>query len=46
MKFVHCKSRAEFREIAGFGWWKIINVEGGYIGFESKNEYLTWENQK
>ena len=46
MKVIHCKSRSEFVEAAGFDWAKIVKVEGGYIGFESMAEYKTWKAQK
>lgn len=25
---------------------KIVKVEGGYLAFETINEYKTWKNQK
>lgn len=46
MKFIHCKTKREFTEAAGFDWYKIIKVEGGYTGFNSRQEYQTWKNQK
>ncbi len=46
MKFIPCKTRKEFIAAAGFDWYKIVKVDGGYIGFNSVNEYKTWRNQK
>ena len=46
MKFIACKTKAEFTQAAGFDWAKIVKVDGGYIGFGSLREYETWKNQK
>lgn len=46
MKIVHCNTKSEFIEAAGFDWYKIKKVDGGYIGFNSKQEFDTWKNQK
>jgi hypothetical protein len=46
MKFIACNNKSEFVEAAGFDWYKILKVDGGYIGFTSQQEYQTWLNQK
>ena len=46
MKFIHCQTRGEFFEAAGRDWVKVIKVDGGYIGFNSMQEFKTWSNQK
>ena len=46
MKVIYCKTRTEFTEAAGYDWFKIVKVDGGYIGFDSEDEYRTWKGQK
>lgn len=45
-KFIACKSKKEFCEIAGHDWEKIVKVCGGYIGFETLDDYKVWMAQK
>lgn len=45
MKFIHCKTRQQFTDAAGFDWAKIVKVDGGYMGFNTIEEYKTWKAQ-
>ena len=45
MKFVPCNTRKEFLAAAGDDWYKVIKVEGGYLGFTTMVDYKTWRNQ-
>jgi hypothetical protein len=44
MRFIHCNTKKEFTEAAGFDWFKIVKVEGGYIGFNTQGDYMVWKN--
>ena len=46
MKFVACKSRQQFIAAAGADWYRIVKVDGGYMGFANVSEYKTWQAQK
>lgn len=46
MKLIYCKSKADFIESAGRDWYKIVKVDGGYIGFDNRTEYNVWRKQK
>lgn len=44
-KFFECETRYQAKK--GMPWAAVIaKVAGGYIGFESKDDYRTWKNQK
>jgi len=45
-KFVEAKTKAEAKQSAGFDWSKIVKVSGGYMMFETMDEYKTWKNQR
>lgn len=46
MKFTAKKTSADVVEAFGFDWYKIVKVDGGYMLFESREEYETWRRQK
>ena len=46
MKFIQKTSGEDAIEAYGFDWYKIIKVDGGYMLFESPQEYKVWKNQK
>ena len=46
MKFAQKTSRQDVVEAYGFDWYKIVKVDGGYMLFESQQEYKAWKNQK
>lgn len=39
------KTKKDAFQILGFDWAKIVKVCGGWIFFESMQEYKTWKNQ-
>ena len=40
-------SRAKaVKELSNYGVEKVVKVCGGYMGFETADEYKTWKNQK
>jgi len=41
----HAESLEQARDIANWAS-KIVEVEGGYMAFESFSDYETWENQR
>lgn len=46
MKYIQCKTKADFIKSVGFDWVKIVKTDNGYIGFNSLQEYKTWKAQK
>ena len=44
-QFTEAKTRKEAKEIMEWAE-RIVKVEGGYMGFESEQDYLIWKNQK
>ncbi len=46
IKFIHCNTRQEFYNAAGYNWYKVIKVESGQTGFEFVTDYNTWKKQK
>jgi hypothetical protein len=44
-EFIECASRETAKRRAPWAE-KIAKVEGGYMAFESSNDYATWKNQK
>ena len=44
-EFVEAKNRKEATHKAPWAA-KVIKVEGGYMAFESANDYETWKRQK
>ena len=45
-KFVQKAKKSDVTEAYGFDWYKIVKVEGGYMLFNSVNDYKTWKLQK
>lgn len=43
--FITCATRAAARNAMPWAA-KIIKVEGGYMGFESVDDYQIWQNQR
>jgi hypothetical protein len=43
--FIVCLSRREAQNAMPWAI-KIAKVDGGYMGFESIDDYITWKNQK
>jgi hypothetical protein len=43
--FLAVKTRKEAVDAAPWAE-KIVKVEGGYMAFESEDDYRTWKNQK
>lgn len=44
-KMIECKSRKTAKKMMPWAS-KIVKVDGGYMGFESIDDYRTWKNQK
>lgn len=44
-KFVQCKTKADVIEKYGHDWFKIIKVDGGYMLFDTRQDYQTWIKQ-
>ena len=44
-QFVEAKTRKQAQKICSWAE-KIVKVDGGYICFESYQDYLVWKNQK
>ena len=45
-KFVDAKNRAELAERVGRDWARVVKVEGGYMVFDTLDDYRTWKGQK
>lgn len=43
--FIECETREEAEAQAPWAC-EIVEVEGGFIAFESMTDWKTWENQK
>lgn len=46
VKFVQKAKKSDVIEAYGRDWYKIVKVEGGYMLFNSVNDYKTWKSQK
>jgi hypothetical protein len=46
MRFTESASRADALERAGRDWAKIVKVSGGWMFFESLEEWRRWKAQK
>ena len=46
MKFAQKTTRKDVIEAYGFDWYKILKVDGGYMLFESVQEYKMWKKQR
>lgn len=44
-EMIECKTRETAKRRAPWAA-KIVKVEGGYMAFESVNDYETWKRQK
>lgn len=44
--FFNVNTKKQAEKLALYSLYKIVKVEGGYLGFETYNDYKTWKNQK
>jgi hypothetical protein len=46
MKFIEADTREEALQRAGHDWAKIIKVSGGWMFFDTIDDYKMWRMQK
>jgi hypothetical protein len=46
MRFAEADTRKEAEQMIGCDWAKMVRCEGGWMGFETIEEYETWRKQR